>query len=66
MVLSRMQFTLHVTPQTTDGASRLVHAMYSWLMKTRRAPSRHFVFVVVGCKGNNKANQKETYAHIVG
>ena len=36
-----MQFTLHGTRRTRHGASRLVHAMSAWLVKTRRAPSRH-------------------------
>ena len=40
-VLSRMRLTLHATRQTPDGASRLVQAMPAWLVKTRRAPSRH-------------------------
>ena len=41
VVLSKMQFTLHVTRRTPHGASRLVHAMSDWSVKTRRAPSRH-------------------------
>ena len=40
-VLGRMQFTLHATRRTLHGASRLVQAMSAWLVKTRRAPSRH-------------------------
>ena len=40
-VLGRMQFTLHATRRTPHGASRLVQAMSAWLVKTRRAPSRH-------------------------
>ena len=40
-VLGRMQFTLHATRRTPHGASLLVQAMSSWLVKTRRAPSRH-------------------------
>ena len=41
-VLERMQFTLHATRRTPHGAWRLVQAMMSaWLVKTRRAPSRH-------------------------
>ena len=40
-VLRRMQFTLHATPRTPHGASRLVQAMPAWLVKTRRGPSRH-------------------------
>ena len=40
-VLERMQFTLHSTRGTPHGASRLVQAMPAWLVKTRRAPSRH-------------------------
>ena len=40
-VLGRMQSTLHATRRTPHGASRLVQAMSAWLMKTRRAPSRH-------------------------
>ena len=40
-VLERMQFTLHATRRTPHGASRLVQAMSAWLVKTRRAPSRH-------------------------
>ena len=39
--LGRMQFTLHGTRRTPHGASRLVQAMSAWLVKTRRAPSRH-------------------------
>ena len=42
-ILGRMQFTLHATRQTRHGASRLVQAMSAWLVKTRRAPSRHIV-----------------------
>ena len=33
--------TLHVTRRTPHGASRLVQATPIWLVKTRRAPSRH-------------------------
>ena len=40
-VLGRMQFTFHATRRTHHGASRLVQAMSSWVVKTRRAPSRH-------------------------
>ena len=40
-VLGRMQFALHATRRTPHGASRLVQAMSAWLVKTRRAPSRH-------------------------
>ena len=40
-VLGRMQFALHATRRTPYGASRLVQALSAWLMKTRRAPSRH-------------------------
>ena len=36
-----MQFTLHATRRTPHGASRMVQAMSSWLVKTRRAPSQH-------------------------
>ena len=36
-----MQFTLHATRRTPHGASRLVQAISAWLVKTRRAPSRH-------------------------
>ena len=36
-----MQFILHSTRRTPDGASRLVQAMPAWLVKTRRAPSQH-------------------------
>ena len=39
--LSRMQLTLHATRRTPHSASRLVHAMPAWSVKTRRAPSRH-------------------------
>ena len=39
--LCRMQLTLHATRRTPCGASRLVQAMSAWLVKTRRAPSRH-------------------------
>ena len=41
LINSRMQLTLHATRRTTHGASRLVQAMSLWLVKTRRAPSRH-------------------------
>ena len=40
-VLGRMQFTLLATCRTPHGASGLVQAMSAWLVKTRRAPSRH-------------------------
>ena len=40
-VLGRMQFTLHATRRTPHGASRFVQAVSAWLVKTRRAPSRH-------------------------
>ena len=40
-VFGRMQFTLHTTRRTPHGASRLVQAMSAWLVRTRRAPSRH-------------------------
>ena len=40
-LLSRMRLTLHATRRTPHGASRLVLAMSSWSVKTRRAPSRH-------------------------
>ena len=40
-VLGRMQFTLHATRRTPYGASRLVQAVSAYLVKTRRAPSRH-------------------------
>ena len=36
-----MQLTLYATCRTPHGASRLVHAMSAWSVKTRRAPSRH-------------------------
>ena len=36
-----MQFSLHATRRTLHGASRLVQAIPAWLVKTRRAPSRH-------------------------
>ena len=41
VVLGRMRFTLRATRRTPHGAMRLVHAMSAWLVKTRRAPSRH-------------------------
>ena len=41
VVLSRMQSALHATRRTPHGASRLVLAMSSWSVKTRRAPSGH-------------------------
>ena len=41
VVLGRMQFTLYVTRRTPHRASRLVQAMSAWLVKTRRASSRH-------------------------
>ena len=40
-VLSRMQLILHATRRTHLGASRLVEALSTWSVKTRRAPSRH-------------------------
>ena len=41
-VLGRMQLTLHATRRTPHGASkRLVQAMFAWLVKSRRPPSRH-------------------------
>ena len=40
-VLRRMHFTLHATRRIPHDASRLVQAMSAWLVKTRRAPSRH-------------------------
>ena len=40
-VLGRIQFTFHATRRTPLGASRLVQAMSAWLVRTRRAPSRH-------------------------
>ena len=40
-VLARMQLTLHANRRTPHGASRLVQAMPAWLVRTRRAPSRH-------------------------
>ena len=36
-----MQPTLHATRQNPQGASRLVHAISAWSVKTRRAPSWH-------------------------
>ena len=37
-----MQFTLHATRRTPHDASRLVQTTSAtWLVKTRRAPSRH-------------------------
>ena len=41
VVLSRTKLTLHTTRRTPHGASRLVQAMSAWVVKTRRAPSRH-------------------------
>ena len=40
-LLSSMQLTLHATRPPHNDASRLVQAMPAWLVKTRRAPSRH-------------------------
>ena len=40
VILSGNQLTLHATRRTPHVASRLVHAMSSWSMKTRCAPSR--------------------------
>ena len=40
-VLGRMQVTLHATRRIPHGASRMVQARSAWLVKTRRAPSRH-------------------------
>ena len=36
-----MQFTFHATRRTPHGGSTLEQAMCAWLVKTRRAPSRH-------------------------
>ena len=37
-----MQFTLHAAARRTPhGAARLVQTISAWLVKTRRAPSRH-------------------------
>ena len=36
-----MQSTVHATRRTPRGASCLVQAKSAWLVKTRRAPSRH-------------------------
>ena len=33
--------TLHATRRTPHGTSRFLRAMSAWLVKTRRAPSRH-------------------------
>ena len=41
VVLSRMKLTLHADRRTPHGASRSVHAMSAWSVKTRRAPSQH-------------------------
>ena len=40
-VLGGMQFTLHATRRTPHGASRLVQAMSTWLVETRRTLPRH-------------------------
>ena len=40
-ILETMQFTLHAPRRTPHGASRLVQAISAWLVKPRRAPSRH-------------------------
>ena len=40
VVLSRMQLALHAARRTSHGASRLVHAMSTWSVQARRAPSR--------------------------
>ena len=40
-VLSGMRVTVYATRRTPRGASLLVQAMPVWLVKTRRAPSRH-------------------------
>ena len=37
-----MQLTLHAARRTPHGASRLVQAMSTWSVKTRRAPCRHY------------------------
>ena len=42
-VFSRMQLTLHTARPTPHGASRLVQAVPAWSVKTRRAPSRHYI-----------------------
>ena len=41
VVLARMQLTRNAARRTPHGASRLVHAMSTWSVKTRRTPSRH-------------------------
>ena len=43
-----MQLTLHATRPTPHYASRLVQAMSAWLVKTRRASSRHCKDAVYG------------------
>ena len=40
-VLNGMQLTLRATRLTPHGASRLVQAMSTWSVETRRAPFRH-------------------------
>ena len=41
-VLNIIQLNLHATLPTPDGASRLVQAMSTWSVETRRARSRHY------------------------
>ena len=41
VVLGRMQLAFYATRRTRHGTSRLVRAMWAWLVKTRRAPFRH-------------------------
>ena len=55
-VLGRMQFTLHATCGTPHEASRLVQATSAWLVKTRRAPSRH-------CRGAKVNGHATTVMH---
>ena len=41
VVPSRVPLTLHAIRRSRHGASRLVHAISAWSVKTRRAPPRH-------------------------
>ena len=62
-VLGRIQFTLHATRRTPHGAARLVRAMSAWLVKTRRAPSRHSRDARVYCHMTTTMQKLSTPPH---
>ena len=55
-VLSRMPVTPHATRRTPHGASRLVLAVVTRSVKTRRTPSRH-------CRCARRYDLKATVVH---